>query len=248
MEYPENFARFYDLIYHQLRDGVDNTFFLNEIRKTQGRILEAGVGTGRLFMQALELGADIYGIDISKSMIRILTGKLKQKDRARISRQNIVDFELPPPFGLILAPFRILMHLIDKSDQIKALNNVYHHLKPGGKFIFDTFVPNLNYLIQGMDNQVDFEGEYKKGRKLKRIVSSRSDLINQLIHVHFQLEWEENDTICKEEWDLALRFFFRFELEHLIERSLFERYKIFGDYEGNELNQDSKEFIVVCFK
>ena len=26
-EYPENFARFYDLIYHRQRDGVDNIFF-----------------------------------------------------------------------------------------------------------------------------------------------------------------------------------------------------------------------------
>lgn len=85
IEYPENFARFYDLIYHELRDGLDNDFFLDEIKKTDGSVLEVGVGTDRLFLKALELGADIYGIDISKSMIRILSGKLRQKDRARIS-------------------------------------------------------------------------------------------------------------------------------------------------------------------
>jgi hypothetical protein len=47
-EYPVNFARFYDLIYHQHRDGVDNEYFQQEIKSTEGRILEIGVGTGSL--------------------------------------------------------------------------------------------------------------------------------------------------------------------------------------------------------
>ena len=50
MEYPESFARFYDLIYHRVRDGVDNEFFLNEIRQARGKVLEVGVGTGRFFI------------------------------------------------------------------------------------------------------------------------------------------------------------------------------------------------------
>lgn len=45
-EYPENFARFYDLIYLNLRDGVDNGFFLNEINNSKGKVLETGTGTG----------------------------------------------------------------------------------------------------------------------------------------------------------------------------------------------------------
>ncbi len=52
MEYPLNFARFYDLIYHELRDGVDHQFFLDEIKRARGRILEIGAGTGRFFINA----------------------------------------------------------------------------------------------------------------------------------------------------------------------------------------------------
>jgi len=44
-EYPDYFARFYDLIYHKLRDGVDNQYFLDQIKQTNGKILEVGVGT-----------------------------------------------------------------------------------------------------------------------------------------------------------------------------------------------------------
>jgi len=247
-EYPKGFARFYDAIYHQVRDGVDNDFHLNEIRNTKGKVLEIGVGTGRFFIDALNAGVDIYGIDISESMIDVLLGKLDKKEHRRISIQSITDFHVDFKFDLIIAPFRVMMHVLDKAEQLEAINNVYKHLAPGGRFIFDTFIPDLNQLITGLQNHTDFKGEYEPGKKLKRIVSTKPDLINQIINIHFKLEWDENDKTMTEDWELPLRFFFRYELEHLIERSEFNNYKILGDYLGNELSEKSKEFIVICQK
>jgi hypothetical protein len=62
------------------------------------------------------------------------------------------------------------------------------------------------------------------------------------------LDWDEDNEMKHEDWTMPLRFFFRYELEHLIERSEFETYKMLGDYQGNELNQKSKEFIIICQK
>jgi hypothetical protein len=140
------------------------------------------------------------------------------------------------------------MHLLEKEEQLKAINNVYDHLAGNGRFIFDTFVPDLNYLIKGFDNYTDFEGEYEKGKKIKRVVSSNPDLITQKIQVNFHLEWDEDDKIKCDDWSMPMRFFFRYELEHLIERSKFKEYKILGDYRGNDLNRESREFIVICTK
>jgi SAM-dependent methyltransferase len=231
-----------------LRDGVDNDFFLNEVRKCRGKILEIGVGTGRFFLDALHGKNDVYGIDISESMIHVLKSKLERDQHYRISRQNILDFSFDFSFDLIIAPFRVFMHILEKENQIIALNNVCRHLKPGGKFIFDTFVPDLNLLINGLDNQIDYNGEYEKGKSLKRTVSSKPDLVNQNINVSFILEWEEENSLKTEVWDLPLRYFFRFELEHLVERSDFSTYKIFGDYKGNALNESSKDFIIESVK
>jgi len=247
-EYPKNFARFYDVIYDQLRNTVDHDFFLNQIKQTSGKALEIGVGTGRFFMDALQSGVDIYGCDVSKSMLDVLKKKLDKDQHPRISRQNIVNFNYNFSFDLILAPFRVIMHVIEKDDQVKALNNIYDHLNPGGRFIFDVFVPDLKQLLDGIHNQVDFIGEYQPDKKLKRTVSTKPDLINQLINIHFRLEWDEDNKTMTEDWKVPLRFFFRYELEHVIERSKFEKYKILGDYKGNELNETSKEFIAVCQK
>ena len=231
-----------------MRDSADSEFYLNQIRQAKGKVLEIGTGTGRFFLTALKQGADIYGLDISPSMIKVLLDKLDRKEHHRISLQSIVDFKLNHKFDLIIAPFRVFMHLIEKEDQIKALNNAYKHLKPGGRFIFDVFVPDLRALTDGISNQVDFDGEYEPGKRVKRTVSTKPDLHDQLINIDFLLEWDEDDKKREQHWYVPLRYFFRFELEHLIERSDFKDYKILGDFDGNELNRKSIEFIMVCRK
>ena len=247
-KYPSSFARFYDTIYHQIRDEVDNEYFQNEIQRSGGKILELGVGTGRLFVNALKQGADIYGLDISESMLEILYRNLQNDQHYRISHQNIIDFSYDFKFDLIIAPFRVIMHLLDKEEHIKAINNVYNHLSRNGRFIFDIFIPDLNQLIKGINNKMDFEGQDDSGRKIRRYVTTSPDFINQIIKVNFRLEWEEKNLIKHDDWILPLRFFFRYELEHLLERTKFEKYKIWGDYKGSELNRESKEFVVICQK
>ncbi|HJX72221.1 MAG TPA: class I SAM-dependent methyltransferase, partial [Bacteroidales bacterium] len=109
-EYPDYFARFYDVIYHQLRSQVDYHYFLNKIMSVRGRILEIGVGTGRFFAEALRSGADIYGIDVSKSMIEILKNKLDASDHYRIHTGDACTMKLNQKFRLIVAPFRVFSH------------------------------------------------------------------------------------------------------------------------------------------
>lgn len=248
-EYPKYFARFYDTIYCEIRDAADRNYFLNTIRSANGKVLEVGVGTGRFFKTALMEDADIYGIDTSKDMLSVLYDKIASEDHHRISLQNAIDFNFNFKFNLIIAPFRVMMHVMEIEEQIQAINNAYDHLEPGGTFIFDTFVPDLKYIIKGFEDFVDFEGEHEEGKMLKRTVSSYPDLINQIILADFTLEWEENDQqIHKEKWAVPLRFFFRYEIELLMERTKFENFDILGDFKGNPLNKNSKEFIVVCKK
>lgn len=247
-EYPKTFARFYDLIYSQLRDDTDASFFLKEALGAHGKVLEIGVGTGRHFINALNRGADIYGIDISESMINVLYDKLERSEHYRVSLQSMTDFRFDFKFDLIVAPFRVIMHIADKDEQLRAINNIWSHLGKGGRFIFDTFIPDLRSLVNGLKDVVDFEGEYEPGKKVRRIVSTNPDLLNQIINVTFTMEWEENGRKMSEDWTTPLRYFFRYELEHLVERSKFSKYEIVGDYLGNKLSQHSREFVVICRK
>lgn len=247
-EYPHFVARFYDVIYSRIRSGVDTRFYLDVIARSKSKVLEIGVGTGRIFTAALKNGADIYGLDVSKNMIERLQKRLPPEDHSRLWIQDAVTMRLPYKFGLVVAPFRVFAHLITVEDQLDCLNNVWEHLEPGGRFIFDLYVPNLDLLLNGIRNQQDFDGEYEAGKKLRRVVSMSADLINQISHVHMEFIWDEEGREQKAKWAFEMRFFFRHEIEHLVRLSKLKLDTIYGDFDRRALSERSKDFVVVCCK
>jgi len=54
------------------------------------------------------------------------------------------------------------MHLLEKDGPDQGTEQCFSS-QQGRKIIFDVFVPNLNALINGISNQVDFDGEYEPG-------------------------------------------------------------------------------------
>jgi hypothetical protein len=101
-------------------------------------------------------------------------------------------------------------------------------------------------LAEGIYNKNDFDGEYEPGKRLQRFTSMTADPVNQISYITFTLVWQEGEEGISHTWNTELRLFFRFELEHLLNRSIFKNYFIYGDFEGSPLTQDSKEFVVVC--
>lgn len=247
--YNESIARFYDAVYEKiphLNEGID--FYLNEINNTNGKVLEAGVGTGRIFVPALNSGADIYGIDYSENMLAKLKEKIPQNEQCRVTVNDIRDFKIDQNFSLVISPFRVFQHLLTIEDQLNALNAVYDHLEPGGKLIFDMFNPDLRRITNPVDNLLEFDGEYESGRKLQRYASIQYDTINQMLDLTFKFVWDENGTEKTDTFSTPLRYFFRYELENLIGRTKFKLENIYGSFNKDELNNNSKELIVICRK
>ena len=247
--YPEYVARFYDIVYRQVRDAADKPYYVNKLVSGKGPSLEVGAGTGRIFLEALNKGADVYGTDNSAEMLDVLRNKLEPRHHFRIRQGDLVNMELGKRFDLIVAPFRVLSHVVNIDDQIRALNTAYEHLVPGGVFIFDLYVPNLKLLLEGLTPTTDFDGEYAAGKRLKRTVSAVSDLITQITSVVMTFDWEEDEGgEGHGEWAFPMRYFFRYELEHLIARSKLSLKAIYGDFAESPLDSGSKEFLVHCIR
>jgi SAM-dependent methyltransferase len=245
-QYPDYVARFYDAVYRQVRDAADKSYYVNKLVSCNGPSLEVGVWTGRIFLEALATGADVYGTDSSAEMLAVLRDKLEPRHHHRIRQCDLVTMDLGKRFSLIVAPFRVLSHIVDIEDQIKALNSVSDHLVPGGVFIFDLYVPNLKLLLDGLPPTVDFDGENAPGVRLKRTTSATSDLITQITSVTMAFAWEDEGQQHSQEWTFPMRFFFRYELEHLIARSKLKLKAINGDFAESALDSRSKEFLVHC--
>ncbi len=153
---------------------------------------------------------------------------------------------LPHRFKLVLAPFRVFSHIRAVDSQIACLNNIWDHLEPGGRLIFDLYVPDPGLLASGIDNKTDFEGEYEPGKRLRRVTSMRADIVNQISRVRMDYIWDEEGKERKATFEFEMRFFFRYEIEHLIRLSKLKLENIYGDYQRNALNAASVEFVVVC--
>lgn len=246
-KYNKSISRFYDAVYEKILNNAGLNFYLDEISNAKGSVLEIGAGTGRIFVPALENGADIYGIDQSESMLEKLKEKISERDFNRVSLQDVREFSLNKKFKLIYAPFRIFSHLISVDDQLKALNKIYEHLDEGGKFIFDVFVPNLKRIAED-EEALDFEGEYEPGKSVKRFVSVKRNPVNQISDITFKFVWDENGKEQSEECSFPMRYYFRYELENLIGRTKLMLDNIYGGFDKSELSNDSKDFVVECIK
>ena len=245
--YPDVVARFYDAVYAEVRDGVDNDYYLSRMAEAGGPVLEIGVGTGRLFAEALARGVDAYGIDLSPTMVERCREKLPADAQARVWVDDAVHLKTERRFSLIVAPFRVLSHVPAPEDQVRLLDAVHDALRPGAAFVFDLYVPSLKLLLEGLPETCDFDGEHAPGRRLRRFVSSApADLARQTNHVRMGFVWDEDDGEHRDGWEFDMRFFFRFEIEHLIARSRLELVDLHGDFAGGALAADSREYVVVC--
>jgi SAM-dependent methyltransferase len=245
--YPELIARFYDAVYAEVRDGVDNDWYLRRMAAAGGPVLEIGVGTGRLFAEARRRRIDAWGIDLSPAMIACCRAKLEPGDRQRVSVGDALTMRPERRFALVCAPFRVLSHVHGTADQLRLLDAVHDCLAPGGEFAFDLYIPDLKMILEGVPEHTDFDGEYAPGRRLRRIVQAApGDLSTQRNRVRMAFRWDEDDGEHRGEWAFEMRFFFRFEIEHLVARSRLTLDTLHGDFGGGPVTADSREFVVVC--
>jgi ubiquinone/menaquinone biosynthesis C-methylase UbiE len=126
-------ADLYDLY---VTADYDVPFFVAEVTRTKGAVLELTAGTGRLSLPLIEAGARLTCVDASRGMLDMLARKLAERGlRAELRRAEASRMELSERFELALLPFQSFMEILDEDDQRAALAAVFACLEPGGRFI-----------------------------------------------------------------------------------------------------------------
>ena len=113
-----------------------------------GRALELGIGTGRIALPLSERGVPVHGIELSTAM----AARLREKPGADQIGVTIGDFattEVGGSFSLAYLVFNTIMNLTTQAAQVACFRNVAAHLEPGGCFVIEVMVPNLQRLPAG---------------------------------------------------------------------------------------------------
>jgi SAM-dependent methyltransferase len=204
-------------------------------------VLEVGCGTGRVLIPTARAGVEITGLDLSKHMLAVCREHLKTESKAVRSRARLVEgdmrhFKVGQSFKLVTLPFRPFQHLTTVEDQLACLDCIHRHLETGGKMILDLFNPSLKALAnQPTGEEMAEEPEFSMpdGRRvIRRHKVAARDLFNQIIHTELVYYITHPDG-RKERLVQAfpMRYFFKFEAEHLLARAGFEVEQVYADYD-----------------
>jgi SAM-dependent methyltransferase len=141
--YGDGFADVYDDWYADVTDVASTVARMVGLAGSNGRILELGVGTGRLAVPMAAAGLDVVGVDSSAAML----GKLAERDGEQQIDSvlaNMVD-ELPDgPFDAVLVAYNTIFNVLGDGEQQRLFHQVTERLAPDGVFVVEAFVPDFD--------------------------------------------------------------------------------------------------------
>jgi SAM-dependent methyltransferase len=253
--YDSFIADYYDESPIVQRRLQDITFYRDATREYGDPALELGCGTGRVTMALAEAGKRVTGLDLSERMLERAVRKraalrVEARERVHLVQGDMALFDLGETFRLVIIPFRAFHHLLEVRQQIDCLECVRKHLTPGGRLILDVFQTDAERMHDPVHHRETLVAEYKTedGREVRvseRVVafhraSQRND-VEMIFSVRHAAGRKERLVFA---W--TLRYFFRYEIDHLLTRCGFLVTALYGNFDRSPLADHSPEMIYVA--
>ncbi len=148
--WDEHTARNYDtpgegmFAEHVLRPTVD---LLVELAGN-GKAVEFAVGTGRVAIPLQEAGIAVTGIELSEAMLARLREKIGPEELP-VVEGDMTTASAGEGFALAYLVFNTISNLLTQHEQVECFRNAARHLRPGGRFVIELWVPQLQSLAPG---------------------------------------------------------------------------------------------------
>lgn len=117
-----------------------------------GPALELAIGTGRVAVPLRERGVPVTGIELSPAMVGQLRHKVTETEIPVVVGD--MASEVAPgagEFALVYLVWNTLSNLRTQAEQVACFRNAARHLRPGGRFVIELWVPPLSRLAPGQD-------------------------------------------------------------------------------------------------
>ena len=113
-----------------------------------GPALELAIGTGRVAVPLRDRGVPVTGIELSAPMVAQLR---KKADAARIPAVvgDMATTRVDGEFALVYLVWNSIANLRTQAEQVACFRNAAAHLRPGGRFVIELWVPPLRRFPPG---------------------------------------------------------------------------------------------------
>jgi ubiquinone/menaquinone biosynthesis C-methylase UbiE len=235
--YDKISSEFYD--YHAERGDID--FYVGFAIESGGPVLELGCGTGRVLIPTAKAGIAITGLEKSKEMLKICRDKLKNETTEVRSRTKLVNgdmrnFNFGSQFSMVMITFGPFNNLITTEEQINCLNCIRRNLKDNGTLVFDVYYISMNELTAPEGKEI-FSVKtpfiMPDGRSVTWGISRRGAIDFNRQVMQDGLFYDIRHPDGHEErlvYTDPLRYFYRFEVEHLLARTGFKTEAVYADF------------------
>src|SRR5919109_3336181 len=113
-----------------------------------GRALELGIGTGRIALPLAQRAVAVHGIELSTAMVARLRAK-PGGDDIGVTIGDFATATVDATFSVAYLVFNTIGNLTTQAAQVACFRNVAAHLEPGGAFVIELGVPELQRLSPG---------------------------------------------------------------------------------------------------
>jgi SAM-dependent methyltransferase len=113
------------------------------------RVLELGVGTGRLAIPLAARDIEVWGVDNAPAMLDRLQAK-PGGDRVHLVVGDFADVDdlVEGSFSLVFVAFNSLFELPTQDAQVRCIEGVARRLNDGGVFVVEALAPDLTRVDQ----------------------------------------------------------------------------------------------------
>ena len=140
----EDYAKYYDLLYHD-KDYTKEVDYVESLFKSNlngdiNSILELGCGTGIHTKIFAERNYSIHAIDYSEEMISLAQKRASSKDHLEkivFHKGDVRNYRTDEKFDAIISLFHVASYQTSEEDFENFIATARSHLKKGGIFIFD---------------------------------------------------------------------------------------------------------------
>src|SRR5262245_34484367 len=123
-----------------------------------GRALEFAIGTGRIALPISRRGVEVHGIELSRAMLEHLRTKAGG-EAIPVTVGDMTSARADGTFRLVYLVYNTIMNVTSQAGQVAVFRNAAAHLEPGGTFVTEVGVPDLQRLPKGETHRVFDFGE-----------------------------------------------------------------------------------------
>ena len=250
MSQPNYEGKWWGLIYDQMMATMPDAvaaqmrFYTANLEGVAGPVLECACGTGIFLLPLLASGRDMFGFDISTSMLAALARNAARQginDIAdRLSVQDFGTFHYDREFAAIIIPTNTFEMLTTQDAQIQALQNIRRHLAPSGRLLLDLRLAGIGD-IAGEDTVI--EGRWytwihpETGRPIRQRIVGWRDFNAQLTFDRCYIEYDGES----EDFPMNGRWLFKEEFQLLLRLGGFAHWEVYGTPAGDPLELGLEE-------